>query len=390
MRKIYLDNASTTKTDKDVVRAMSRCYRKYGWANASSLHSLGQKADKIVNDCRSEIASIINCRPENIIFTSGSTEGNNIVLQNCLMTSKDNNRKKIIISSIEHPSVRNVIHKLVNSGFEIVIAEVDQDGIVDIEKLKKNIDEKTLLVSIMMVNNEVGSLQPIYTIGKLCKEKNVVFHVDATQAINCAKINVKEFGVDCLTVSAHKFYGPKGVGFLYVSDVVKDEMQPIYFGGEQELGIRPGTYNVPGILGMTIAFKKTQADVNKIAKEYLRLQELAKYFWLLLVTKVGGVKLNGPGIMLYGQRNPAIINISFTGIGAESIFTMLDINGIEVGSGSACSGASLDPSYVLTSMGRDAERAREGVRFSFSKHTTKRDIKKTIKILKKIVEDIRG
>lgn len=379
MREIYMDNASTTFIDKDILKSMCRCYKKPFGANASSVHSYGILAGDRLEECRSRIADTLNCKNCDIIFTSGSTESNNLaILGTASFFKKNTNKNKVIFSSIEHDSVLNIAQKLCEMGCIVEYVNVDAYGIVDIDDLIAKIDKNTFLVSMMLVNNEVGSVQPIKKVGRICRSLDTIFHVDATQAVNNIRINVESLNVDMLSMSAHKFYGPKGVGLLYIRD--KEKIDKIVFGGEQENGLRPGTYNLPAIYAMSIALEKAQSNIKN--DKYF---ELSKYFWIKLIEKIGCVKLNGPGILLEGKRIPNIINISFPGVRSESIVTMLNTYGVYVGSGSACSGSYINPSHVLMAMGRNEEEAKEGVRFSFGKNIRKKDIDYTIKCLVEII-----
>ena len=375
---VYMDNASTTFISKSALKELNRCYDDINNGNASSQHSLGRMADGILYVSKVNIAGLIGCDTNNIIFTSGSTEGNNLAIIGAAKRgmSKPVPRNRIITTRIEHPSVFNTFVGL-ERDFDVQFVGVDHSGIINLDDLREKINENTSLVSVMLVNNEVGSIQPIKKISEICKKYGCLLHVDATQAVNSIKINVDELGVDFLTVSAHKFHGPKGVGFLYVRN--RDDLWQVIRGGEQEFSLRPGTYNIPAISAMSVAFVEAQKNIDE-NKQF----ELANYFWSELNKNFDKVKLFGPKILPYSQRVFNIVNISFDGMNGEFMVAILDTYGVEVGSGSACSGNGETPSMVLMAMGYEYDQCFKGVRFSFSNQTTTKEIDYVIKCLKEV------
>lgn len=376
---VYMDNASTTFISKRALKELNRCYKDCNNGNASSQHSLGRIGDGAIFVAKTRISGLIGCENENIVFTSGSTEGNNLAIIGAAKRgfSKPSEKKKVLTTEIEHPSVFNTFIGLEHDGFDVEFVNVDQCGIVDLDDLCKKIDKNTSLVSVMLVNNEVGSVQPIKKISEICKKYGCLLHVDATQAVNSIKINVDDLGVDFLTVSAHKFHGPKGVGFLYVRH--RDDLSEVIYGGEQEFGVRPGTYNTPAIAAMSVAFEDAQKNIDE-KKQF----EIASYFWSELTTNFDKVKLFGPKILPYSPRVFNIVNISFDGMSGEFMVALLDTYGIEVGSGSACSGNGEVASRVLLAMGNQHDDCLKGIRFSFSNKTNKKEIDYVIKCLKEI------
>ena len=321
-REIYLDCAATTPVYEAVTREMDKINLE-GYGNPSSQHALGEKARRRIDEVRRKIADDINARPEEIIFTSGTTESNNLALQGIIIASKE--KKKIIISEIEHPSVSEVAGFLQNWGHEVIRVKVDKEGVVDIDNLKNILDnnkDKVGLVSVMHVNNVIGTIQPISEIGKLCKEQGVIFHTDCAQSFGKLKIDVNEMGIDLLSASAHKIGGPKGIGFLYVRNGTK--IAPLVHGGGQERGLRSGTENVAGIVGLG----KALDIIKKVDKKKI---EIVRDKFIASLKNIGG-KINGSLI----QRIYNIINVSFPGVDAGSLVQYLSSRGIYVSVGSAC------------------------------------------------------
>jgi cysteine desulfurase len=326
---LYLDNAATTAVDKGVAKKVLE-FSVEGYGNASSPHQVGIKAREELEKARKKIARFIGAKPEEIIFTSGGTESNNLAIKGLAKANPD--KKHIITSAIEHPSVLETCKELEKKGHKVDYIPVDENGIVDIEDIKKKISDKTLLVSVMHVNNEIGTIQPLREIGELCKKKGVHFHTDAVQSFGKLNIDVNKMNIDLLSVSGHKVNAPKGIGFLYVRKGTK--IKQIVHGGGQEMGLRSGTENVPGIIGLVSALdiKRNKKEIEKIRDHMIR--EL---------TKIQGARLNGSKT----ERIYNNINISFYGIEGESLLLMLDKEGIVVSTGSACSSKKLKESHVL-------------------------------------------
>jgi len=406
MKKIYLDNAATTPTKPKVLKAMMPYFSR-DFGNASSIHSFGRKAKKAVEKSRMIIAKYLNCDASEIIFTSGGTESNNLAIKGLitnyeLRTTKFKNKPHIITSAFEHHSVLNVCKDLEEKGLaEVTYVKPDSKGIISVKSVREAIKENTVLISIMYVNNEIGTVQPIQVLSKEIELENkkrmkynknlkseilnlkseIVFHTDAVQAIEYQNCNVKKLGVDMLSLSAHKFGGPKGVGALYVKKGVKLHHQNI--GGAQENHLRAGTYNTPGIVGMgkAIQLLNTKSEIRNT-----KVKTLRDYFINRILKEIPDTFLNGDKI----KRNPNNVNISFKYIEGEAILLHLDAAGIAASSGSACTSGSLEPSHVLLSIGLKHEDAHGSIRFTLGGMTTKKEIDYTIEVLKKTVKKLRS
>lgn len=402
--KIYFDHSATTPVDKKVLKEMAPYFgEKFG--NPSSIHGFGQEAMAGVDKAREQMANFLNCEPGEVIFTSGATESDNLALFGLVKALKNQGVKNphIITSLIEHDAVLTPCLELEKDGVEVTFLPVKSNGVVDLEKFKKTIKDNTVLVSIMYVNSEVGSIQPIREIGKIIEKINekklngwkntrtkdrgekpqpIYFHTDATQALNFLNCDTKYLHVDLLSLSGHKIYGPKGVGALFIK---KDTpTKAIQLGGHHEKNLRSGTLNVPGIVGLGTATsllqeKKIESNNKKIA----RLRDML----------VSGIMKNIPDIVLNTDREnstPAHAHFSFLGVEGESILIALDLEGIAVSTGSACASGSLKPSHVLTAMGIEKEVAHNSIRFSLGKNNTEAEIKRVIKILPPIIKKLRG
>jgi cysteine desulfurase len=371
MREIYLDNAATTRTENEVVKEMEKYYLE-DYGNPSSLHKKGEEARKAIDEVRREIALEIGCKAHEIVFTSGATESNNLVMQGVM---KNSGKRKIIVSAIEHPSVSEVCDFLGKEGFEIVRIGVDGKGKLNIDELEKEIDENTEMVSVMFVNNVFGTIQDIRKIGKLCKERNVIFHTDAVQGFGKLKIDVNSMNVDLFSASGHKIGGPKGVGFLYVREGV--EIKPIVYGGGQERGIRSGTENVTGIVGMGKALeiykKKDWEKVGRIRD--LFIEELEK---------IGG-KINGSN----EDRIYNNIHVSFKNVDAEDLIMRLSSIGIYVSAGSACDSKKMKEDLVLKAIGLSEDEARGSIRISLSDDINEDDVSYVVGEIKGLLETLR-
>lgn len=392
MKIVYLDNAATTPLDKTVAKAMAVCQDKI-YGNPGSLHSLGQVSKKEILKSRINIAKVLNCKPEEIIFTASGTESDNLAVLGTIRASHANKNISgyhVITTSIEHHAVLNPAEELEKEGYKVLKLKVDKDGIVDLVELEKSITVDTILVSIMYANNEIGTIEPIKEIAKIIKQKNpkVIFHTDACQAAGFLDLNVQNLGVDLLTINGSKIYGPKGVGVLYARAGTK--IEPIVFGGGQERGLRSGTENIANIVGMAEALQIAQKNSKK---EFIRETKLRDYFIKQILQKIPKTVLNGPDPVSFPQKResrlPNNINISILDIEGEAMLLWLDKYGICVSTGSACDSQSLDPSHVILALGRPYEYANGALRFTLGKHTTKKDLDYVLKVLPKIVSDLR-
>lgn len=371
---IYLDNSATTKPCKKACEYISEALSE-NWGNPSSLHTIGIKAEMLVDKARQVIAKKINAREDEIIFTSGGTEANNTSILTAL--ARKNRGNRVITTAIEHPSVLETFKRLEDSGFEVIKLGCDNSGKINLSELEKALNEKTVLVSIMLVNNEVGAIEPISEAAKLIKKlsPNALFHCDAVQGFGKMNINVKNLGVDLMSVSAHKVHGPKGIGFLYCKKGIT--ITPFITGGGQERGMRSGTESVPliaGFMGAVEELKNTESDLANISEINAYARNLFE--------KGGFIEINSPKDAL-----PYILNISVPGYRSETLLHFLDSRGIFVSSGSAC--AKGEPSYVLTALGFDKKRSDSALRLSFCKTTSKGDIDLTFAALNEAVKKLR-
>ena len=379
MQKIYLDNVATTKVSNEVLTEMLECYGDT-FGNPNSLHSFGRDAAALVDKARDRVANLINAERSEIYFTSSGTEGNNWAIIGLALANRSKGNH-IITSSIEHKSVIEACKRLERLGFEVTYLPVDKTGLVDIAKLLHYINHKTVLVSIMAANNEVGTIQNLKAISKIAHEKGVLFHTDAVSAIGNFKIDVKDLEVDALTLSAHKIHGPKGVGALYIKKGVK--IDNLIVGGGQERGKRAGTLNVPQIVGFGKACEILQQNYIIDCK---KVKYLRDYFVNSVEKEIANITINGH----LHQKTPQIASISFNNVDAEALLTLLDLAGIAVSTGSACDAGSVEPSHVLIAMGKSIEEAQSTLRFSFGTNNTKEEIDYVVKELKKSVEHLRS
>ncbi len=378
MKTIYLDNNATTKTDEEVVKEMLP-YLLDNYGNPSSIYKIGRDNRKAIEDAREKVADILNCEPSEIYFTSGGSESDNIAIRG-IAHSYRNKGNHIITSKIEHPAVLETCKQLENEGFEVSYINVDENGILDLEELKSKIKDNTTLITVMFANNEIGTIQPIKEIGEIAKERNIIFHTDAVQAVGSIKIDVKELNIDSLSLSAHKFYGPKGIGVLYVKKAVKFEK--FIKGGHQEKNKRAGTENVAGIVGLAKAMELAYKDLEEHNK---KIKELRDYYVEQIKEKIPYIKINGD----MEKRLPGNSNISFRFIEGEGLLLNLDLKGICASSGSACTSGSLDPSHVLLAIGLPHEIAHGSLRISIGKYNTKEEIDYVIENLVEIVGRLR-
>jgi len=381
-KKVYIDYNATTPLRPEVKAAMIQDFEIYG--NASSMHASGRLARNRVEQARNKVGSLIGAKDETIIFTSGGSEANNMVFHTMrLLAEKPEslNRNEFIISAIEHPCVLKSALNLKNYGFKVNIIPVDEDGKVDTDELKKALNDKTLFVSVMAANNEIGVLQEIKKIASLVKEAGAFMHTDAVQAAGKMHINVHDWGVDYLTLSAHKIYGPKGVGALYAKKGAF--LFPLIHGGHQEDGLRAGTYNNSGIFGFGTAAEMAAAELNDYIKTISSMRDRLRL----------GIEKNIPNVRINGHQKeilPNTLNVSFPGAEGEAILLSMDMQGIEASTGSACASGSLEPSHVLMAIGLRPELAHGSIRFSLGWGITEEDIDYIIKILPPVIARLRA
>ncbi len=381
-RKVYLDNNSTTPLDPRVLEAMLP-FLKEKWGNPNNIHSWGREAREAVETARENIKRMINCRDGNVYFTSGGTESNNWALKGIAFANRDKG-KHIITTKIEHKCVLNTCKWLENQGFEVTYLNVDREGFIDINELEDSLKNDTILVSIMLANNEIGTLEPVREACELVKENsNAYFHTDACQAIGKIRVDVESLGVDLMTISAHKFYGPKGIGALFIRDGVK--IDPLLHGGGQEKDMRSGTENVAGIAGMG---KAAELVMKELDSDREKLRGFQKTIIEGILEKVEKVHLNGPSDL--EKRLPGNVNFSVEGVEGESIVMMLDDYGIAVSTGSACSSKQLIPSHVLTAIGLKPEVAHSSVRISAGRFNTDEDIEYFLEVFPDVISKLRS
>lgn len=375
--KVYLDNGATTKVDPRVLKVMTPYFtKKYG--NASSLHSFGKEAAKALEDSRSTIAKCLNAKPNEIIFTGSGTESNNLALKGVALANKKKG-KHIIISAIEHHCILETADWLKDQGFSITFLPVDKYGIVELNELRKAIREDTIIVSIMFANNEIGTIQPIEDIGKICRQHKIYFHTDAVQAFGKVPIDVNKLNIDLLSISSHKIYGPKGVAALFIRQGVK--IEPLLHGGGHEFGMRSSTENIPGIVGFA---KASEIIVNDMKSETKRLAKFRDKL-IKAISKIENSRLNGHPT----KRLCNNVNFSFRFIEGEGLIYLLDDEGIAASTGSACSSKSLEPSHVLLAMGLKHEEAHGSLRITLGRFNKDSDINYLIKKLPKMIERLR-
>ena len=376
---IYLDNNATTKTDEEVVKAMLP-YLTDNYGNPSSIYKIGRENKRVIESVRGTIAKTFNCLPEEIYFTSGGTESDNTAIRGIAYAYK-NKGNHIITSKIEHPAVLDTLHKLEKEGFEVTYVGVDSEGIINLDELRSAIKPTTTLITVMYANNEIGVIEPIDEIGKIAKENGIIFHTDAVQAVGSIRIDVQKSNIDSLSVSAHKFHGPKGVGVLYVKKSVR--FNKFIEGGHQERNKRAGTENVAGIVGLGKALELAYKDFDE---KNAKIKALRDHFMTEILTKIPYTRLNGS----IEHRLVGNCNISFKFIEGEGILLNLDNLGICASSGSACTSGSLDPSHVLLAIGLDHATAHGSVRISISKYNTLEEIDYVINALIEIVARLRS
>lgn len=379
MKRIYLDHSATTPVDKQVAELMLTYFTEF-YGNPSSVHYFGRQVRKALDNAREQAAALIGASPKEITFTSGGTEADNLAIQGAVR-AKAKKGNHLITSAIEHHAVLDTLKYLRNNGFELTILPVDGEGLVSIEDVKNAIRPETILISIMHANNEVGSIQPVEEIGRIAREKGILFHVDAVQSLGKLPIDVNKMNVDLMTISSHKIHGPKGVGALYIRHGVR--ISPLVFGGSQERKIRSGTENAPGIIGFGKACELAGQRMEEENKTLVRLRDK-----LLdgILNSIDHVKVNGP---LGDKRLSNNVNVSVNFVEGESLLLSLDMIGIAASSGSACTSGSLDPSHVLLAMGLSHEVAHGSLRLSLGRQNTDEEIDYVLQELPKIVQRLR-
>jgi cysteine desulfurase len=379
MKKYYFDNAATTPTDPRVLQAMLPCFSEV-YGNPSSLHAFGQTAKHLVEEARKTVASFIEASPEEIIFTSGGTEANNTVIEGIAHARREKGNH-VITSKIEHHSILEPCHFLEKEGFEVTLIPVNEYGLVDPDDVRKAITEKTILISIMHANNEIGTIQPLTEISKIARENGIYFHTDAVQTFGHFPISVNELQIDLLSASAHKLYGPKGIGILYVRKGTR--IEPILRGGDQEKRRRASTHNVPGIVGLG---KAVELAKEEVVNEIEKLTVLRNMLIDGILTKIEHSRLNGHP----SQRLPNNVNISFLYVDGESMLLKLDMEGIACSTGSACTSSNLEPSHVLSAIGLPLELAHGSLRFSLGRQTREDNIRYVLEVLPGIISKLRS
>ena len=379
--KIYADNAATTKMSRAAMEAMLSCMEQH-YGNPSSLYALGQEAKEILEKARAEIAGVIHAEPGEITITSGGSEADNQALRSAALAGKKAGKTHIISTAFEHHAILHTLKRLEEEGFQVTLLPVHEDGLVRVEEVAAALGERpdTCLVSVMYANNEIGTVQPIPEIGALCREKGVLFHTDAVQAVGHLPIDVKAQNIDMLSASAHKFHGPKGIGFLYARKGVR--LRSLIEGGAQEGGRRAGTENVASAVGMAAALKEAAAGM---AANDARLRPLRDKL-IAGLREIPHSALNGDAL----QRLPGNVNFCFEGIEGESLLLLLDDRGICASSGSACTSGSLDPSHVLLAIGRVHDVAHGSLRLTLGEDATEEQVDYLIRNVKEVVEYLRG
>ncbi|MHA2430334.1 MAG: cysteine desulfurase NifS [Promethearchaeota archaeon] len=384
-RHVYLDNAATTPMDPKVIDEINMHFKEtYG--NTSSLHYMGQKAGQILEKSREIIASLINAKPEEIIFTSSGTEADNLAIIGVARKNREKGNH-IITSSIEHHAVENPCKQLEKEGFEVTFLTVDKDGLINLNELEQKFSDKTILITIMFANNEIGSIQPIKEIGAIAKKHDVIFHTDAVQAFGKIPIDINDMNIDLLSASAHKLYGPKGIGLLYIRNKGVREgwgkfIKPLLFGGGHEREMRPSTVAVPLIAGFAKAVEIAKQEMSQEAERQTKLRDKI-INWIL--DNIKDSYLNGHP----KQRLPNNVNLGFRYVEGESIVLDLDMDNIATSTGSACSSKSLDPSHVLLAIGLKPEEAHGSLRVSLGRFTTEEDVDYFLEKLPSVIERLR-
>ena len=376
---IYADNAATTQMSERALRTMTRVLRE-SWGNPSSLYTHGQEAKEILEQARADIAAVIGAEPREILFTSGGSEADNQAILTAAEIGKKKGKRHIVSTAFEHHAVLHPLEKLEKDGFEVTLVDVHENGIVRPEEVAAAIREDTCLVTVMFANNEIGTIQPIREIGKICRERGVLFHTDAVQAVGHIPVDVKTEGVDMLSASAHKFHGPKGTGFLYVRKGIPPAS--LIAGGAQERGHRAGTENVAAVAAMAEALKEAAENMEKNGEHMTRIRDRL----IAGLKEIPHAALNGDA----ERRLPGNVNFCFEGIEGESLLLLLDDKGIQASSGSACTSGSLDPSHVLLAIGRVHDVAHGSLRLSIGEETSEAEAEEIIRAVGEVVTYLRS
>lgn len=379
MDRIYLDNAATTAVSQPVMEAMLPYYMQV-YGNPSSIHSTGRDAKKAVERARRQVASALGCNAQEIYFTAGGSESDNWALKGAAFAHQEKG-KHIITTQIEHHAILHTCQWLETQGWQVTYLPVDADGFVTVQQVENALRPDTVLVSVMAANNEIGTLEPVAEIGALCHERGVLFHTDAVQAVGAIPLDVEALHADMLSLSAHKFHGPKGIGALYIRKGVK--IDPLIHGGAQERGHRAGTENLPGIVGLGKAIELAEEG---LAENAARMTVLRNRLISGLTAAIPNMRINGT----MDKRLPNNVNVSFAGIEGEAVLLRLDLEGIAASSGSACTAGSLDPSHVLTAIGLTRDEAKGSLRLTLGTDTTQADIDEVVAKLPGIVENLRA
>ena len=380
MKPLYFDYASTTPVDQRVIDKMKDCLSLDGnFGNPGSRsHAFGWQAEELVEEARINVSTLVNCDPREIIWTSGATESDNLAIKGAANFYKEKGNH-IITSKIEHKAVLDTCRQLESEGFEVTYLDPNENGEISIESIEENIREETTLVSLMHINNEIGVVNDIEKIGELCRNKGIIFHVDAAQSAGKIEIDLSQLKVDLMSFSAHKIYGPKGIGALFVRRRPRIRLQPLFHGGGQERGIRAGTLPTHQIVGMGEAFKLSQTEMES---DLSKISSYRDFLWNGL-SEMEEIYVNGS----IDNGYPGIFNLSFNYVEGESL--IMALKNIAVSSGSACTSASLEPSYVLRAIGRPDELAHSSIRFSFGRFTKEEEVKSTVKLVQESVAQLR-
>ena len=378
MNRIYLDHAATTPTAPEVLAAMLPYFSEC-WGNASAVYATGREARRAVENARKEVAKAIGALPQEICFTSGGSESDNTAIRGTARALREKG-KHIITTAIEHHAVLKTCRQLEQEGFEVTRVRPDGEGRIDPEEIRKAIRKDTILVTVMAANNEIGTLEPVGEIGRICREQGVVFHTDAVQAAGAVAIDVREAGCDLLSLSGHKFYGPKGIGALYIREGTR--LDPLIAGGQQERGFRAGTENLPGIVGLGKAITLAAENLDRNAGHIRRMRDRLTDG---LLASVPGAALNGPR----EERLPNNCSIRFDGIDGEALLLRLDLAGIAASAGSACTAGNQETSHVLKAIGLTEEEAGSSLRLTTGIHTTEEEVDETVRTVREIVTDLR-
>jgi cysteine desulfurase len=378
MHRIYLDNNATTQVAPEVVRAILPCYQE-SYGNASSVHWWGQEAKGLLDSARQQVASLLGAEPNEIVFTSGGTESDNLAIRG-ILDSLPGDTKRVITSQIEHHAVLHMCQVLQKQGVKVTYVPVDSQGLIDPADVEKAITPETVLISIMHSNNEIGCIQAIQEIGRIARERDIYFHTDAVQAAGKVPLDVKELGIDLLSIAGHKFHAPKGIGALYVRKGTR--IRPLFYGGAHERNRRAGTENVPQIVGLGKAAELAEAGLKEVTEG---VQKLRDYFEAEVLKNVPNTHINGAR----NRRTPNTSNLRFEQVESEGLVINLDLAGVACSTGSACTSGSIEPSHVLTALGLSPDEAFNSIRFSLSRYTTREEIDEVLMILPGIVQRLR-